>query len=175
MLEPMTVRAEVWPVAADEIGIWLASGPEPWLSAPVMADSEPHAEVELELATRDVADMVALLHSTSWRADGPHLIVTYMAVLRVPGLVREVLPRAVPVCAELAGEVGKPPTHAPTEAPAPRYIDVLMHGLRHLRWLADPRNDATSSAAFPAHWHKHLEPLAPVLATMYDEAHKAAS
>lgn len=26
MLEPMTVLVEVWPIAADEIGLWLLSG-----------------------------------------------------------------------------------------------------------------------------------------------------
>lgn len=173
MLEPMTVRVEVWPLAADEVGIWLLSGSDAWRSPAIMADSEPHTEVEFQLATHDVPG-AAVLHSTSWRTEGTSVIVTYVAVIDAGSAVRVAWPAALPVTTVLAAEVGKPPTHAPTEAPAPRYIDVLMHGLRHLRWLADPANDATSAAAFPAYWRQHLAPLEPALATMYDEPHRAA-
>jgi hypothetical protein len=46
MLEPMTVWIEAWPVAADNTSLWLISGHDAWRSGPVMADDEPHAELE---------------------------------------------------------------------------------------------------------------------------------
>ena len=68
MMEPMTTRVEVWPVAADELGIWLISGDDAWRpDLPVMADNEPHFDVELELASHHAKDSTTLLHSTSWR------------------------------------------------------------------------------------------------------------
>lgn len=170
MLEPMTVRAEVWPVAADEVGIWLLSGQDAWRTGAIMADSEPHAEVDLELATRDIR--AALLHSTSWRTDGTSVILTYMAVINGGSVVRAAWPNALPVTAGLADQVGRPPGHAPDEAPAPRYVDVLMHGLRHLKFLLDG-NDATSAAAMGPLWARHLEPLTPALAGMYGDLHEA--
>jgi hypothetical protein len=53
---PMIVVAEVWPVAADDLGLWLLSGDGPRPSLPVMDDSEPfdYAEMELMQAGRHV-------------------------------------------------------------------------------------------------------------------------
>jgi hypothetical protein len=53
---PMMVIAEVWPVAADELGLWLLSGDGPRPSLPVMDDAEPfdYAEMELMQAGRHV-------------------------------------------------------------------------------------------------------------------------
>jgi hypothetical protein len=84
----MSVIAEVWPVVADEHGIWLVSGGDAWRSYAVPADSEPHFEVELVLASYDAGRPV-LLHSTSWRTDGPRIVLTYMAVLDCPSLARD--------------------------------------------------------------------------------------
>ena len=77
MLEPMTVHVEVWPIAADEIGLWLVSGDDCWRAGPVMADDEPHSEVEYAVSEHMLLDDVALLHSTSWRVDGPRVVLTY--------------------------------------------------------------------------------------------------
>ena len=171
MAEPMTVRVEVWPVAADSAGIWLVSGDDAWRDTlPVAADSEPHAEVELLVGAHgdvDPAD-VLLLHSTSWRVDGPSVVLTYVAVLRRPGLVLDIWPDARPVGRELAEAVGKPPTHAAADVPVPRYIDVLLHALRHLRMLRD--TDAVARNALDATWQRHLDDLAPALAGMYQQA-----
>jgi len=46
---PMIVVAEVWPVAADELGLWLLSGDGPRPSLPVMDDAEPFDYAEMEL------------------------------------------------------------------------------------------------------------------------------
>lgn len=172
MSEPMTARLEIWPVSADSTGIWLVSGTDAWRpSLPVMADTEPHADVELELYRHGADQDVMLLHSTSWRVDGPYLTLTYMAVLPNPGVVLDRWKDARPISLPLVEAVGKPPTHSPVEAPAPRHIDVLMHGLRHFRLLM--ATDATSAAALTEPWPTHLRPLQPALAGLYDQVHTA--
>ncbi len=170
MLEPMTVWVEVWPVAADEASLWLVSGNDAWRSGPVMADSEPHAELELSLHTHGALDHVRLLHSTSWRVDGPRVILTYVAVVHPGGPVRSAWPEALPIGLDLANAVGKPFTNAPVDPPTPRYIDVLLHGIRHLRFLLD--TDATNAAALDHHWRRFLANLQPALARMYDQEHE---
>jgi hypothetical protein len=173
MTEPMTSRVEVWPVAADTAGIWLLSGDDAWRPRlPIPADSEPHAEVELTLAQHGATEGVALLHSTSWRVDGPSVVLTYIAVIRPRGLVLDEWPHALPITPEVVEAVGQPPTHGPTEVPVPRYIDVVAHSVRHVAYLRD--TDATSRDALDEHWLRALEPMRPALAGMYEIQHRAA-
>lgn len=169
----MSIHVEVWPVAADEVGLWLLSGDDAWRSGPVMADDEPHSEVEYALSEHDAVDHVALLHSTSWRVDGPRVVLTYMAVIDAAGLVRDAWPTALPISLDLANAVGKPLSYSPTEPPTPRYVDVLFHGLRHLRFLLD--TDTANSAALDDSWRRHLAALNPALATMYQDRRWPAS
>ena len=170
MAENMPVIPEVWPVAADPLGIWLISGDDAWRTPAVAADSGPHFELDLELWARGVRDRVTLMHSTSWRADGPHLIVTYMVVVNADDLVRGIWRDARPITAKAADKVGRPPGHAADQPPAPRYIDVLTHGLRHLRFLLD--HDETSAAALGETFRRHLTPLTPALAGMHSELYQ---
>jgi hypothetical protein len=173
MSEPMQVWIELWPLAADESGIWLLSGVDAWRpSVSVAADTEPHSEVELLLAEHGALALTALLHSTSWRVDGPALVVTYTAVLCVDSPVRASWPAALPVSAEVAHAVGPALTHGPTEPPTPRYIDVLRHAIRHLAFLQ--QNDATASTAFPEPWLGHLNRIRPAIAQMYSVPHPNA-
>lgn len=175
MNEPMTVYVELWPVAADQEGLWLVSGRGPWRpTLPVPADSEPHAEVELLLRAHGIGEAdVPLLHSTSWRLDAPHLLLTYLAVVRRPGFVRENWPGAEPISPRLLEVVGKPPTHDAAEPPLVRDLDVLAHALRHAAFLRD--NDATAAAVLDEHWRTHLATLRPALAGMYDEKHQGCA
>jgi hypothetical protein len=169
----MKVRVEVWPLAADSVGIWLLSGNDAWRSRNVPSDDEPHSEVGYLLAENGSSiSEAALVHSTSWRVDGPAVYLTYMVVMPTPGLVRDRWADALPVSSALPGAVGKPLTHAPTEAPTPRYIDVLLHGLRHLRFLLDA--DVTNATALNEDWRTHLAPMEPALAAMYDRHHGMA-
>lgn len=173
MFEPMNVKVEVWPVAADESGLWLVSGDEPWASSPVLSDGDVHYEVEFLLRGHGIhAEDVTALHSTSWRPDGPSIVLTYMAAVAPGGLARDRWPNAAPITVTLADAVGKPPTHAADEAPIPRMIDVLLHGLRHLAYLAD--HDTPAAEAMGELWRRHLDPLRPALAGMYSESHWAA-
>jgi len=169
-MEPMTVRAEVWPVAADEIGLWLVSGGDAWRSDAVPADGDVHFEVEMLLGEHGVTPAdIAAVHSTSWRPDGPAVVLTYMAVINPGGMVFDRWPDALPITADLADSVGKPPVHAATAPPVPRYVDVLLHGIRHLRFLVGPEGDRETAAALDANWRRHLAPLKPALAEMFSE------
>ena len=176
MLEPMTVCVEVWPVAADEVGLWLLSGGAPWEEGPVMADSSEHFEVELLLRGHGITpDDLLWLHSTSWHPDGPRHVDTYLAVVNLAGSVAcERWPHAVPITPGLYDhpEVGKPPTHGATEEPVPRELDVLFHALGHLK--DQIRKNATTRDAVGEVWAARLEPFEETLAGMYSEPHRAA-
>lgn len=164
-LEHMGVAPEIWPVAADEHGPWLLSGGDAWRGDRIPADSEPHFEVEGVLWRHGVTEP-ALLHSTSWRPVGPRVVLTYMAVVDVAGLVRAEWPSALPISADLLDEVGNPWPHGPAEVAVPRDVDVLYHGLRHLRFLADW--DSSAREALTGWWKQHLAQLSPALAGMYE-------
>ena len=76
MGEPMAAWVEVWPLAADETGIWLLSGGDAWRTGPVPADSDPLFEVKLLVGQHHPEMQLDLIHSTSWRVDGPSVILT---------------------------------------------------------------------------------------------------
>lgn len=171
-MEPMNITVEVWPVAADEAGLWLVSGTDGLRYGPVASDGDVHFEVEMLLREHGVDPLEpAAIHSTSWHPDGPSIVLTYMAALSVDGFALDRWPDAVPITPELAKDAGKPPTHAATEAPVPRLLDVLFHGLRHLKYLCE--HDATAAAAMGLEWQRHLQSFAPALAGMYSERHAA--
>lgn len=165
-----TVQVEVWAVACDDLGLWLLGEDALRPRLAVGADSDPHAEVEL-LLTQAGLDLggqhLAAVHSTSWRSEGPSVVLTYIAAVDCPGPILEHWPDAQPISLGLALHVGKPPAHGATEAPQPRHIDVLYHGLRHLRYLLD--TDARVGRALGPDWWRHLGDLAPALAEMYQD------
>jgi hypothetical protein len=181
MFEKMGITVEVWPLAADEAGIWLLSGDDAWRHGPVWGDSDVHDEVERLLFDHGIdpgsenflvtpeMPPVAVIHSTSWRPDGPAVVLTYMATVRVPGYVLETWPQAAPVTSALPAAVGKAPPHGAAQVPVPRVVDVLLHGLRHLKFLAGPDGDAETAAALDGNWLQHLAPLRPALAEMFSE------
>jgi hypothetical protein len=164
----LPVRVEVWPLAADSRGIWLLSGDDAWRSAPIGANSEPHEAVTAVLGGYVWPRRPAVLHSTSWRADDGAVILTYVAIVPCPESesVRTLFAHAMPVSLRVAQEVGRPIATDPAEAPLPRYIDVLLHAIRHLRFLVD--TDAGVREAMGDVWRQHLSPLSPVLAGMYE-------
>jgi hypothetical protein len=171
---PTVVTVEVWPVAADEeTGVWLLDPGGAWPSLPVTQNSDPHEAAELELIQHQIPlGDVTLLHSTSWRAEGTAVVLTYLAVIKCPGLVLETWPDALPVTPKAAKKAGPPPTHAPTQPPTPRDFDVFLHSLRHARFLLD--HDATIAAALGEVWRQALAPLEGDIARMYSRIHNAA-
>jgi hypothetical protein len=96
-------------------------------------------------------------------------VLTYMAVVGTTGYVLETWPDAAPVTSALPEAVGKAPPHGAASVPVPRVVDVLLHGLRHLKFLAGPDGDAETAAALDGNWLRHLAPLRPALATMFSE------
>jgi len=171
----MSVRIELWPLAADDLGIWLISGEDAWRSGPVASDTEPHAEAELLTAMHLGPDAAAgLYHSTSWRTDGQSVILTYVACFPYRGeFVRDSWPGALPITARMLEVVGRPFTHGPADPPTPRYVDVLMHAIRHLRFLKD--TDESARRAMTGAWRQHLSAFEPALSGMYSQPHSAAS
>lgn len=169
MSKPTEVLVEVWPVSADDVGLWLISGTDAWRSDAVQQDSDPHTAVTDLLLANDVEDGVKLLHSTSWRADGTAVILTYVAVIGCNTFVRDKWEQAAPISPALPDAVGKPIPVEATDAPIPRYIDVLMHGLRHLQFLL--QTDSAARTALCGRWPDHLAAFRPALAGMYDHEH----
>lgn len=169
MSERTEVIVEVWPVSADDIGLWLVSGKDAWRSGAVRQDSDPHTAVTDLLSANDAADGVKLLHSTSWRAEDTAVVLTYVAVIGCSAFVRDRWKSAAPISPALPDAVGKPIPVEATEAPIPRYIDVLMHGLRHLQFLL--QTDSAARSALCGRWPDHLSAFRPALAGMYDHEH----
>lgn len=163
-MEKMGARVEVWPVAADEVGIWQVAGVQPWLSDPIRQDSDPHFEVEELLFAKAGILGPALIHSTSWRSSGPNVILTYVVVVDVDGPVLGAWPDAKPISREVL--VGHPPSgHGAAEPPAPHRLAVLGHAVRHVAFLR--QFDTTAAAALPAAWDAPLDALRPALAGWY--------
>jgi hypothetical protein len=106
------------------------------------------------------------------------LVVTYLAVVGCEGLVRSRWPDALPISVKVADAVGLPPTHAAAEPPTVRYIDVLHHALRHLRFLTDPSSigfDAPIAGELDETWQRHLTTFEPAIARMYGREHRPLS
>jgi hypothetical protein len=165
MTEHMGALVEVWPLAADSAGIWLLSGDDAWRSGRIDADGSPQSELEYVLWEHGVHERTGYAHSTSWRVDGPHILLTYMAVIGIDELARDDWPNASPISIRLATAVGPARSGPALNEPIPRHIDVLLHGIRHLRFLLD--TDATAQRALTAPWPRHLSGLDPALSGMY--------
>lgn len=169
------VTSEVWPVAADEQGVWLLEPEWPLLSLPIVRGSNPHEASRLELQTRGLYSPGMVLHQTSSRTDGPAEVATFLAIIPgsepVPALFSEARPVS-PVLAEVAGP---PPTHAPDELPVFALWHVLAHGLRELWRLR--MADATLRRAMDEqspYLAEHLGSRAwqDVFAAMYAQEHQ---
>lgn len=93
-----------------------------------------------------------ILHSTSWRHDGEHVVLTYLAVVDPPDVNNPNLTPAPVGRTELA-------RGAATAAPASIQVDqVVEHALRHLRWLLG--DDPAVAAALPD-WAPLLDEYVP--------------
>jgi hypothetical protein len=172
----MPTYVEVWPVAADQLGIWLTSGTDAWEAGPVPADSEPYLVVRGLLQGHGQDNRCQLLHSTSWRTEhgpgGSRNVLTYVAVLGPvyadgdDALALDVWPDAQPLHLKLHRHAGDPAPHAPADRPVPRKVDVLLHAVRHLKFLAE--TDAGGRAVLGyGWWPEHLATWTPTLAGLY--------
>lgn len=165
MCEPMRVRVEVWPIAADDKGLWLLSGLSPWTTGNIPSDGSAHDELEYLLFSTGALDKTILMHSTSWRQDGPAVLLTYVAVLGCGDLAIDQWRNAVPISAAVVDTVGLPAAGPAVDPPVVRHLDVLLHALRHVRQLLD--TDAGAQAVLDERWRRHLAEWKPALAGMY--------
>jgi hypothetical protein len=170
--QPMTVRAEVWALAAGPDGIYLISGggQDAWRSRPLGADTDPHWAVQRILRKHGALGSARIIHSTSWRAQDDSVILTYAVVIECPAIA-EHWPAAQLVSLLLPEVCGPPLPHGAAAPPVPRMLDVLLHALRHLSFLL--AHSATEAAAFSPEWREHLAAFEPALAQMYSEVHKS--
>lgn len=180
--ENLGVFPEVWPVAADRLGVWLLTGAAQLdASLPVSADGDIDADAKAIYTGAGFAmEDLLLFHSTSWRqvpgrpwqegvpGRAPGLVATYVAVVETgTDYVRSRWPHAAPVSPLLLPAVGRPYQHGATEAPQVRDVEVLLHAIRHLEFLR--QRDATAAAVLNGrrHWKAALDGLEPALAGMY--------
>jgi hypothetical protein len=171
MAEPMSVFAEVWPVAADAAGIWLVTG-DRLISDAVGSDNDPWDEGKALLNRHEVTDLGSLVyfHGTSNRPDRGKWIVAHVAVVEGGESVRARFPHALPITSDLMDYVGKPFPHGPTTAPIPRDIDVLLHACAHLSYLVGTNSDfraALIAAGSGGDWLRELSRIEARLAEMY--------
>lgn len=144
------VTAEIFVVArvGDTIHLSGPCGPEPWR---VEAAVGGHPMGTVDRLVRSNLDAVTLVHSTSWRWEDGHTVLSFLAVVppaSIAGLDEAEVDRA----ALARGGA----TEAAVEVPWPA---VLEHALRHLAWLVD--DDAEVAAALDDRWHAMLEAYVP--------------
>jgi hypothetical protein len=180
----MGTYVELWPVAADELGIYLVSGVEPWRAGPVTEFEEPDLLAVNLLKQRGEWDASVLRHGTSWRpkfTETPDPLVrrcrqidTFVAVLGMDNYaaghgpfeyVPELWSDALPLSWRIYRKLGKPYDHGPMEPPDPADGHAMWHAIRHLEHLR--RYDTTQAAQLDRHWQRHLSVLKPALAGMY--------
>jgi hypothetical protein len=122
------VRAEIFLVwlNGDRLELTGPDGPVPWV---IQLDDVEHPVDAVTRIIRGLVGPPLLVHSTSWRRDGPAVILSFLAVIspeQTVGMPTAPIPRA-----ELARSDA-------TAAPATiHHAQVLEHGLRHLAWLAE--------------------------------------
>ena len=93
-----------------------------------------------------------VLHSTSWRHDGDHVVLTYLAVVDPPSALNPNLTSEPTARVDLArGDATAAPAAIETS-------QVLEHALRHLAWLVT--DDPAVAGALPE-WGAALEPYVP--------------
>lgn len=163
--DPLTTTVELWPVAADQDTMWLLSGNDAWRTGVIRRDTEVHRAVEDLLRDKFTLDATRLLHSPSWRQEGDTVILTYIAVIESAPPIDGEWVYAQRITPELIDSAGKPLLHGPAEPPTPRYIDVLTHAVRHLRFLLE--TDAQARSGLDEKWRAHLHAIEPALSGMY--------
>ena len=168
----MTVRVEVWALSADQKEILLINGSgDAWRSRPLLSGVDPFWPVKKILRKHGALGSASIIHSSSWRAEDEAIMLTFFAVIDCP-TPKQHWPGAHSVDPLLPEIWGPAIPHAADEAPTPRYSDVLLHAIRHLKFLVDVR--APDVENLPAVWLPHLDGLAPALAGMYGQVNGAA-
>lgn len=114
------------------------------------ADQQP-GEIVVTAARR-YGLVPLLVHSTSWRLDGPRVVLTYVVAVQSPSEPNENLADELVTRADLArGDAMGPPLEIGV-------AQVLEHAFRHLSWLV--KDDAAVRDALPE-WVAFLDTYEP--------------
>jgi len=131
----------------------------PHVLRPIHAESlrlgwPPNAQpgqIVLDAASRYALEPL-LVHSTSWRHDGSHVVITYVAAVAPPDRPSPYLADETMGRTDLArGDAFGPP-------PAIEVNQVLEHALRHLAWLVKDDDVVRETLA---EWAPYLERYVP--------------
>lgn len=143
---------EILPVALDRGAlVWLKPIHAPALRVGLPKAADPSAAVVATLARYPLEPIV--VHSTSWRADGDRIVLTYLAAVHSPQeLVADSLV-AIPV-----GRTDLARVDAHARIDSIRVDQVLEHALRHAAWLV--KEDPVVGAAL-VHWRGLLDAYNP--------------
>lgn len=137
----------VW-LNGDRLELTGPDGATPWILQ--LADTEHPMEAVERIVTGLVGPPL-LVHSTSWRRDGPAVILSFVIVIgpeQVSGMASAPISRA-----ELARSDA---TRAPVSI---GHAQVLEHGLRHMAWLA--QDDEVVADRLTGEWRQALAAYVP--------------
>jgi hypothetical protein len=117
----------------------------PTVRAPWDPDLDPHEAIVDVVAELGLTPF--MVHSTSWRAAGAEILLTFLVAVEPPERVPDAYDSVLVTRAELArGNPTGPPPHV-------HLSQVVEHGLRHLAWLV--REDEAIHEAL-AGWSRAL-------------------
>lgn len=137
----------VW-LNADRLELTGPDGATPWIIQ--LADAEHPVEAVEHIAGGLVGPPL-LVHSTSWRREGPAVILSFVVVIG---------PEQVGSMSSAPIERAQLARSEATRAPAVvGWSQVLEHGLRHLAWLA--KDDETVAHVLTGRWPDALRAYVP--------------
>jgi hypothetical protein len=144
------VRGEIFLVwlNGDRLELTGPDGPVPWI---VQLDDVEHPVSAAQRIVNGLVGEPHLVHSTSWRREGPAELLSFVAVIspeQARGMATESIRRS-----QLARSEA---TSAPS---AIAHAQVLEHGLRHLAWLAE--DDEVVASRLSPGWREALADYVP--------------
>lgn len=144
------VRAEVYLVwlNGDRLELTGPDGPVPWI---VQLEDVEHPVEVVDRIVNGLVDAPIVVHSTSWRREGPAVILTFLAVIR-PEQVGEMATAPI----ERSGLARSEARRAPARI---GHGQVLEHALRHLAWLV--QDDPAVAAKLSGGWRDALAGYVP--------------
>lgn len=137
----------VW-LNADHLELTGPEGAMPWI---LQLDEGEHPVEAVERIVSGLVGPPMLVHSTSWRRDGPAVILSFVVVIgpeQASGMVSAPIDRA-----ELARSEA---TRAPARI---GHAQVLEHGLRHMAWLS--QDDHVVAGRLTGRWRDVLGRYVP--------------
>lgn len=137
----------IW-LNVDRLELTGPDGPAPWIIQ--LADAE-HPVAAVEDIVTGLVGPPLLVHSTSWRREGPAVILSFVVVIG---------PDQVGSMSSTPIERAQLARSGATRAPASiGHAQVLEHGIRHLAWLV--KDDETVAHVLRGPWPDALSAYVP--------------